>query len=139
MSIAATGCAPERDLKKPAPQKASLATRAVSPLVGLTPPTGAEEIFEGRVTERIDVPPYVYLEVADDRGDVERWVVVPNLEPAAEGDHVHVRSFGVKVGFVSKRLGREFDRLNFGTAKEVGAPLSAARADDVQSTSRRPQ
>lgn len=91
------------------------APAAASPLLGLPPPPRGAERFSGRVVERKPAGSYGYLLVVDAAG-VERWVVTlgHGQEPGALVD---VKSFGVRRGFHSKRLGRTFDELVFGIVR----------------------
>ena len=72
----------------------------------------ATESYEGVAEQVLQVPSYTYVAVKTDGGDV-RWAVSLKQRGIHEGARVHVRSFGEKEQFESKKLGRTFDRLSF--------------------------
>jgi len=72
----------------------------------------ATESYEGVAQQVLQVPSYTYVAVKTDGGDV-RWAVSLKKRELHEGARVHVRSFGEKEQFESKKLGRTFDRLSF--------------------------
>lgn len=81
------------------------------------------ERFAGRVVEVVGVDGYVYVKVAIDGDErAPRWVVSLKKEILVD-DRVDVAAFGSAEGFVSKKLGRTFDRLWFA----VLAPSSVER------------
>ena len=66
----------------------------------------------GRLLERLDGPPYSFLRIETDHGQV--WAAVP-IGALATGAAVEVRN-GVELrNYESKALGRRFDLVVFGT------------------------
>lgn len=89
-------------------------------------PPGAPDgaVIEATVAEKLDVTQYSYLRLALDDG-AEIWAAVPRSEVAV-GARVVVREPQLMEGFVSPTLGREFERIYFGTLD----PGAAAPAVD---------
>ena len=77
-----------------------------------------DETLSGTVKQRLDAGHYRYLRV-DPPARRPVWVVVMNGRQAAVTDRVRVRVFGKADGFVSRRLGRTFERLRFGSLLSV--------------------
>ena len=130
LALSTSGCGdpPAYAKVRPEENRPSFAVRAVSPLVGLTPPPAGEAFFDGTVTERLDVGPYAYLAVVD--GDsIARWAVTLAIEAPAFGDEVHVKSFGMKEQFFSRHLGRTFDRLHFATVSKLKPDTRLAQSE----------
>jgi hypothetical protein len=130
LALYTSGCGdpPTYAKVRPEENRPSFAVRAVSPLVGLTPPPVGEAFFDGTVIERLDVGPYAYLAVVD-TDSIARWAVTLALEAPSVGDDVHVKSFGMKEQFVSPHLGRTFDRLHFATVSKVKADARLANRE----------
>jgi hypothetical protein len=65
------------------------------------------------VTERLDAGRYAYVHVAEE-GGADRWIV--SIRPkVAPGDRVVARAAARAGDFRSKRLGRTFEELYFGS------------------------
>lgn len=115
----AIGCSKEATPTGEAPAGDTPAATSDNPLLQALVPTSEEGWFEGRVAERLEAGPYLYLAVTDPSG-ASRWVTTLKTTSANAGDEVTVRSFGVREGFRSKRLDRTFDRLHFAIVRKNG-------------------
>ena len=75
---------------------------------------------KGKILEKAEAPPYTYLKLATDKGEV--WAAVPEtkLEKGAEATVVNAMPM---TGFESKTLNKKFDLVYFGTL--AGAPGAA--------------
>ncbi|MFV8751571.1 hypothetical protein ACNOYE_13590 [Nannocystaceae bacterium ST9] len=78
---------------------------------GFEPVPDADLELYGEVVERLDAGGYTYLAVRTDDARI-RWAVVALGSPAV-GERVHLRSFGLRREFRSKRLDRVFEELLF--------------------------
>lgn len=88
-----------------------------NPLVhyGLEP--SARFGFTGRVEERLPAGSYLYLRVRDP-GGARHWVATLSSTASAT-DEVQVRVLARSEDFHSKRLGRDFSPLLFGTVRSA--------------------
>ena len=86
------------------------------------PPAGA---LAGEVLERLDAPPYTYLQVKTPQGDV--WAAVPQTS-IAKGANVRVYNPMLMTKFESKALKRTFDEVYFGTLTPDGADAAVSGA-----------
>lgn len=83
-------------------------------------PPGAKSLAEpvvmrGRVAERLDAGRYGYLRIAVS-GSPDRWLVA--VKPKARaGDEVVARGVALARDFESRRLGRTFEELYFGSVQ----------------------
>jgi len=94
------------------PTQAETVDSAGSPLASLLP-AAADDRFTAVVAESIAAGGYTYLRVTDERGE-ERWVATMGRGQPI-GTRVHVQSFGSKRDFHSRRTGRTFEHLVFGS------------------------
>jgi hypothetical protein len=102
VSVAVAGCKkPESAPQQPAPQGAAAPG---SP--------AASAVVKGKVLERIDAPPYSYLKLNTDKGEV--WAAVEKTD-VANGVEVAVKGATPMPNFESKTLNRKFDLVYFGT------------------------
>lgn len=110
--LSGAGCA-ERAAPGPAKGRTSTSAEAPrSPLLGISVPSLEESEIDGVIRDVVRAGPYRYVEVVDGRGSA-RWIATLSVS-AGPGDSVHVKSFGARDDFYSKRLGRRFERLLFG-------------------------
>lgn len=86
---------------------------------GQTPAQTADSTLTGKVIERIDAPPYSYLQLDTRQGAV--WAAVP-LTDSAKGASVTVIEAFQMNGFESKTLNRTFDSIFFGRLEGQAAP-----------------
>ncbi|MDI1434600.1 hypothetical protein [Polyangium sorediatum] len=93
--------------------------RVENPLVHYTLGPSARFGFTGHVEERLSAGSYLYLRVRDSAG-ARHWIATLTSTASAAED-VEVRIFARAEDFHSKRLGREFSPLLFGTVRS-GAP-----------------
>jgi hypothetical protein len=107
VSLAVAGCKkPQSAPQQPAQQDAG--SPAASPAI------------KGKVLERIDAPPYSYLKLSTDKGEV--WAAVEKTD-VANGAEVAVKGPTPMPNFESKTLNRKFDLVYFGT---LGGAAEAA-------------
>jgi hypothetical protein len=112
VAIAAAGCKKSEPSKQPAAGAPAAEAGAASARI------------EGKVTERIDAPPYTYLKIKGDKGEV--WAAVPKTD-AAVGTQVVVVDALPMNNFESKTLKRTFEIVYFGNIPGPGqAPGAAA-------------
>jgi hypothetical protein len=90
---------------------------AINPLT-LAQPT--DERFTGQVEERLEAGSYLYLRVRD--GHEERWVATLR-GTAAPSSTVAVHVFARSPRFQSRRLGRVFAPLSFGSVTTLTPEL----------------
>jgi hypothetical protein len=94
-----------------------------NPLLDAAEPSADETSFAGVIHQRLAAGGYSYLEVRTADGGIH-WVAT--LGPGADvGDQVGVRVFAAHDDFDSRRLGRRFDRVLFGSVHpqlEQGRP-----------------
>jgi hypothetical protein len=91
---------------------------ALGPLQRYALPASERTSFDAIVIERLDAGSYGYLRVRREGDAAPTWVVT--LRPSVEaGARVHVIAFGRARDFDSKRLGRRFDDLYFGTVRRA--------------------
>ncbi|MFA6168078.1 MAG: hypothetical protein WC700_15755 [Gemmatimonadaceae bacterium] len=83
-------------------------------------PAGA---LAGPVLQKLDAPPYSYLQVKTPQGDV--WAAVPQAA-VATGANVRVYNPMLMTKFESKALKRTFDEVYFGTLTPDGADAASA-------------
>lgn len=98
---------------------APVATASAPPSAARAMPFAIErltETFSGTAQEVLKVSGYTY--VAVDTGAGVRWAVTLQKD-IDEGAPVHVRAFGKKSAFESKKLGRTFDELWFAIVTQV--------------------
>jgi hypothetical protein len=76
--------------------------------------------FTGHVEERVGAGSYLYLRVRDPAG-ARHWVATLT-STASTADEVKVRIFARADEFHSKRLGRDFSPLLFGTVRTAAPP-----------------
>jgi hypothetical protein len=73
---------------------------------------GATGTVSGTVVERLEGPPYSYLRLKTEKGDV--WVAVP-MNGVISGKKVTIRQGAAIKNFAPPRVGRKFDLVVFGT------------------------
>jgi hypothetical protein len=78
---------------------------------------------EGKLLEKIDAPPYTYLKLKGDKGDV--WAAVPKADVKV-GDQVTVVDAMPMEKFESKTLKRTFDSIYFGNLPGAAGDQGAA-------------
>ncbi len=74
--------------------------------------------LSGPVLQKLDAPPYSYLQVKTSQGDV--WAAVPQTK-VAKGENVRVYNPMLMTKFESKTLKRTFDEIYFGTLTADGS------------------
>jgi hypothetical protein len=79
------------------------------------PPTGPNATITGTVVERVDGPPYSFLRLKIDKGQV--WVAVPMAE-VKKRDTVTVKNGALLKNFESKQAGRKFEAVVFGVMEK---------------------
>ena len=112
VALAVAGCK-----KQDAAQKQAAPQDAAAP----GSPAAAAEI-RGKVLERTDAPPYSYLKLQTDKGEV--WAAVEKTD-VANGTEVAVKGATPMPNFESKTLNRKFDLVYFGTlggGEQAAAP-----------------
>jgi hypothetical protein len=88
------------------------------------PAAGATETtLSGEVVEKLSVPSYSYLRLKTASG--EAWTAVPTADVKV-GDRVTVERAMLMNGFRSTALGRDFDRVYFGTLAGGKPPAAPA-------------
>ncbi len=87
---------------------------------------GASATIKGKVLERLDAPPYSYLRLQSDKGEI--WAAVPKTD-AETGKEVAVVGAMPMNGFESKTLQRKFEVVYFGTLAGAEAPAAPVAAD----------
>jgi len=84
-------------------------------------------VYDGKITETINVPNYTYLKIKPATG-TELWTAVPSCD-AKVGDQVKVKQSLIMKKFTSPSLSRTFDEIIFGTLdsgnKTPALPLDA--------------
>ena len=90
----------------------ALATTSPSHVNPLSLAKPVDEQFAGVIIERVEAGSYRYLRVRDDAG-LERWVAT--LGSSATSGRVSVHAWARAEGFESKRTGRTFSSLSFGS------------------------
>lgn len=110
--LGVSACAERPQVKSENGRAATTAEPARSPLSGISGPSPEESELDGVVRDVVRAGPYRYVEVVDAGGST-RWIATLSVS-ASPGDNVHVKSFGARDDFYSKRLGRRFERLLFG-------------------------
>lgn len=85
------------------------APAAANPLASATPETMR---LDGVITERLPAGHYTYLRITAPGGPIWLATMGPG---AAPGERVAVQSFAQANDFQSRRLGRRFSVLHFGT------------------------
>ncbi|QRK11080.1 hypothetical protein JQX13_14005 [Archangium violaceum] len=88
-----------------------------NPLEHYTLEPSARFGFTGLVEERLRAGSYLYLRVRDPAG-AQHWVATLS-STASAADAVQVRIFARSEDFHSKRLGRDFSPLLFGTVRSA--------------------
>jgi hypothetical protein len=78
-------------------------------------PTGPNATVTGTVVERVDGPPYSFLRLRTDKGDL--WVAVP-MADVKKRDKVTVKNGAVLKNFESKQAGRKFEAVVFGVMEK---------------------
>jgi hypothetical protein len=86
-------------------------------------PDAAMATIFGKIVERVDAPPYSYVRLVTDQGEI--WAAVPQAEIAV-GDEITVTGAMPMNDFESKTLNRKFEVVYFGTL--AGDGLAAAPA-----------
>jgi hypothetical protein len=66
----------------------------------------------GTVLERLDAPPYSYLRLKTEKGEV--WVAVP-MATVESGGKVTITHGAALKNFAAPRIGKKFDAVTFGT------------------------
>jgi hypothetical protein len=102
---------------EPAPAAAPTATAPAMAPAGEAAAPAANNV-QGKIVERVDAPPYSYLKLATDKGEV--WAAVPKTE-LGKGADVTVVNAMPMTGFESKSLNRKFDVIYFGSLPSAGA------------------
>jgi len=74
--------------------------------------TGTNTTITGTVVERLDGPPYSYLRLKTDKGEV--WAAVP-MDSVNTGKKVTITHGAALKNFQAPRLGKKFDVVVFGT------------------------
>jgi hypothetical protein len=99
---------------------------AATPLACSRPPPPAHTAvastnttITGTVLERLDGPPYSYLRLATDKGEV--WVAVP-MDSVTTGKKVTITHGAALKNFQAPTLGRRFDLVVFGTVETSAQP-----------------
>jgi hypothetical protein len=88
-----------------------------NPLVRYALEPSARFGFTGRIEERLPAGSYLYLRVRDPAG-ARHWVATLS-STASAADEVQVRILARSEDFHSKRLGRDFSPLLFGTVRSA--------------------
>ncbi|MBI5494971.1 MAG: nucleotide-binding protein [Deltaproteobacteria bacterium] len=90
---------------------------AANPAANPAVPTAPANVLKGKIVERLEAPPYTYLKLATDKGEV--WAAVPqnDLKPGAE---VSLPNAMPMQNFESKSLKRTFELVYFGVL--AGSP-----------------
>jgi hypothetical protein len=112
VALAVAGCKKQDAAQKPAAPQDAAAPGS---------PAAAAEI-RGKVLERTDAPPYSYLKLKTDKGEV--WAAVEKTD-VANGTEVAVKGATPMPNFESKTLNRKFDLVYFGTlggGEQAAAP-----------------
>ena len=76
---------------------------------------GTNTTVTGTVVERLDGPPYSYLRLTTEKGEV--WVAVP-MDSVPRGREVTVTHGAALKHFQAPRLGRHFDLVVFGRVNQ---------------------
>jgi hypothetical protein len=84
---------------------------------------GTDTTVTGTVVERLDGPPYSYLRLSTDKGEV--WAAVP-MDAVQKGGKVTVRHGAALKNFRAPKLGRTFEVVVFGTMDSARAPADHA-------------
>jgi hypothetical protein len=98
VAVAAAGC-----------KKSESGAKAPAASAGVAAPPSVR--VEGKLLEKIDAPPYTYLKLKGDKGEV--WAAVPKADVKV-GDSVTVVDAMPMEKFESKTLKRTFDSIYFG-------------------------
>jgi hypothetical protein len=77
--------------------------------------SGTNSTITGTVVERVDGPPYTFLRLETDRGQV--WVAVPMAEVPRKS-RLTVKNGAVLKNFESKQAGRNFEAVVFGVMEK---------------------
>ncbi len=99
-----------------ASQDLLMAVASKNPFASVERPWPGDERLRGRVIEVLPAGGYTYF--ALEAGDGPRWVVTAT-DGVAPGAHVEVKNMGTRRAFRSKRLGRSFEALVFGSVRVV--------------------
>ncbi len=75
---------------------------------------GTNTTVTGTVVERLDGPPYSYLRLKTDQGEV--WAAVP-MDGVSKSGKVTVKHGAALKNFQAPRLGKRFDLVVFGTVE----------------------
>jgi len=119
VAVAVAGC--KKSDPPAAPQAA--ATPAGEMAAAPAAPAQAGTVVKGKITEKLDAPPYSYLKIQTGKDEV--WAAVPKTE-LKKGDEASVVGAMPMNGFESKTLNRKFDVVFFGTLEgAAGAPAAA--------------
>jgi hypothetical protein len=79
------------------------------------PPTGPNATITGTVVERVDGPPYSFLRLETEKGQV--WVAVPMADVPSKS-RVAVKNGATLKNFDSKQAGRKFEAVVFGVLEK---------------------
>lgn len=121
-SIAALALAACEQERVPVPEPVASSTPKLDEVP--RPAAGATETtLTGSVLEKLSVPSYSYLRLKTASGDV--WTAVPTADVKV-GDQVTVERAMLMNGFRSTALGRDFDRVYFGTLAGGSPPTAPA-------------
>jgi hypothetical protein len=114
-ALAVAGC--KKKEPAPPPQAAGMAGAPAAPAAAI----------KGKVLERLDAPPYSYLKLQTEQGEV--WAAVPKTD-TANGTEVVVGGAMPMTNFESKTVNRKFDVVYFGTlgGGDAGGERAAAPA-----------
>jgi hypothetical protein len=112
VAIATAGCKKSDSAAKPP---------AGQPAAEAGAPAGLK--ITGKLLEKIEAPPYTYVKLKSDKGDV--WAAVPKADVAVGSDVTVVDAMPMEK-FESKTLKRTFDLVYFGSLPgAAGAPAGA--------------
>jgi hypothetical protein len=91
---------------------AFLAACSKPSLPGPTTVAGTNTTVIGTVVERLDGPPYSYLRLKTEKGEV--WAAVP-MDGVSTGKKVTITHGAALKNFQAPRVGKRFDLVVFGT------------------------
>ena len=74
--------------------------------------TGTNTTITGTIVERLDGPPYSYLRLKTEKGEV--WAAVP-MAAVESGGKVTITHGAALRNFAAPRIGKKFDVVTFGT------------------------